>query len=235
LIYVVNLLLHRSLLDSLLFSLATAVGITPQLLPAVVSTSLATGFRQPAKRKVLVKRLVGIEDLGDMDVLVTDKTGTLTEGRISFVASLDPAGPPSERVRVLGLLATDEADGAGANPLDEALRQAVRPPDGHRRIGQLPFDHERRRSSVVIESDAGRRLIVKGAPESVLPCRTAVPGGMGALLNEQLSAGSRVVVAASRPAPGRPAARSDRTPAYAPAPRPAPGRPVQLALKLVRI
>ena len=80
LIFVANLLLHRPVIESLLFSLAIAVGITPQLLPAVVSTSLATGTRQLARRKVLVKRLVCIEDLGDMDILVTDKTGTLTEG-----------------------------------------------------------------------------------------------------------------------------------------------------------
>jgi len=89
LILVTNLVLHRPLIESLLFSLAIAVGITPQLLPAVVSTSLATGSRQLAKRKVLVKRLVCIEDLGDMDLLVTDKTGTLTEGRITFTAALD--------------------------------------------------------------------------------------------------------------------------------------------------
>src|SRR6185503_19328914 len=95
-IFIVNLLLHRPLLQSALFSLAIAVGITPQLLPAVVSTSLATGSRALARRKVLVKRLVCIEDLGDMDVLVTDKTGTLTEGRIGFTAAVDPDGHDSE-------------------------------------------------------------------------------------------------------------------------------------------
>ncbi len=88
LIFIANLLLGRPLIDSLLFSLAIAVGITPQLLPAVVSTCLAAGTRALAKRKVLVKRLVCIEDLGDMDVLVTDKTGTLTEGHISFTSAL---------------------------------------------------------------------------------------------------------------------------------------------------
>ena len=81
LILVTNLLLRRPVIDAVLFSLAIAVGITPQLLPAVVSTSLATGSRQLAKLKVLVKRLVCIEDLGDIDVLITDKTGTLTDGR----------------------------------------------------------------------------------------------------------------------------------------------------------
>ncbi|HEY8296181.1 MAG TPA: HAD-IC family P-type ATPase, partial [Micrococcaceae bacterium] len=114
LIFIANLLLRRPLIESLLFSLAIAVGITPQLLPAVVSASLATGTRQLARRKVLVKRLVCIEDLGDMDVLVTDKTGTLTEGSISFTGAI-PAGPGTSAADVytLGLLST-EADYSGA-------------------------------------------------------------------------------------------------------------------------
>jgi Mg2+-importing ATPase len=118
LILVANLVLNRPLIESLLFSLAIAVGITPQLLPAVVSTGLAAGSRQLAKRKVLVKRLVCIEDLGDMDVLVTDKTGTLTEGRITFTAALDPTGAQSAQVLLLGLLSTEtdpaSADAGGA-------------------------------------------------------------------------------------------------------------------------
>jgi P-type Mg2+ transporter len=84
LILITNLFLRRSVIDSVLFALAIAVGITPQLLPAVVSASLATGSRRLARLKVLVKRLVCIEDLGDIDVLITDKTGTLTEGRVSL-------------------------------------------------------------------------------------------------------------------------------------------------------
>jgi Mg2+-importing ATPase len=97
-IFVINVLLSRALIDALLFSLAIAVGITPQLLPAVVTTSLATGSRRLAARKVLVKRLVCIEDLGDIEVLLTDKTGTLTEGRISFQQALDADGRPSDAV-----------------------------------------------------------------------------------------------------------------------------------------
>jgi Mg2+-importing ATPase len=172
-IFVVNVLLHRPLLDAALFSLAIAVGITPQLLPAVVSTSLATGSRRLARSKVLVKRLVCIEDLGDMDVLVTDKTGTLTEGKISFTAALDPAGRDADPVFRLGLLATEDAldDGAkvGGNALDAALWQA--PPAGrehpndYHRLGLLPFDHQRRMTSALVEGpDGSRRLVVKGAP-----------------------------------------------------------------------
>ena len=106
-IIVTNLLLGRPLIDSALFGLAIAVGITPQLLPAVVSTSLATGSRRLAKLKVLVKRLVCIEDLGDIDILITDKTGTLTEGRIELIDAIGPAGDHADSVLRLGLLATN--------------------------------------------------------------------------------------------------------------------------------
>ena len=89
-IFVINVTLHRPVIDALLFSLAIAVGISPQLLPAVVSTSLTAGSRQLARRKVLVKRLVCIEDLGNVEVLFTDKTGTLTEGSIRFMRAGRP-------------------------------------------------------------------------------------------------------------------------------------------------
>jgi Mg2+-importing ATPase len=97
-ILVTNLLLQRPVIDSILFALAIAVGITPQLLPAVVSTSLATGAGRLAKLKVLVKRLVCIEDLGDIDVLITDKTGTLTDGHITLVDAVAPDGQPADGV-----------------------------------------------------------------------------------------------------------------------------------------
>ncbi len=151
-IVITSLLLRRPLLDSLLFALAIAVGITPQLLPAVVSTSLAAGSRRLARHRVLVKRLVSIEDLGDMNLLVTDKTGTLTEGRITFAASVNPAGEDDRAVRDLGLLAVDpgQADGAG-NPLDRALWQAAGGwPPGYERLASLPFDHERTMASSTI-------------------------------------------------------------------------------------
>ncbi len=128
-IIVINLLLRRPVIDSVLFALAIAVGITPQLLPAVVSTSLASGSRRLAGLKVLVKRLVCIEDLGDIDMLITDKTGTLTEGHITLVDAVDPAGDHAESVLRLGMLATEvdpTTGGVSANELDAALweRQA---------------------------------------------------------------------------------------------------------------
>ena len=200
-IFVINLLLHRSLLDAALFSLAIAVGITPQLLPAVVSTSLATGSRQLARRKVLVKRLVCIEDLGDMDVLITDKTGTLTEGSISYRAAIDPDGKDSANVFGYGLLATEERGQVGGNALDSALWQAApTQAAAGRRIALVPFDHERRMTSALVDtSDGTRLLVVKGAPESVLARCVHVPDVAQATLQLQFAAGSRVVAVASRP------------------------------------
>jgi len=214
LIFVANLLLHRPLIESLLFSLAIAVGITPQLLPAVVSTSLATGTRQLARRKVLVKRLVCIEDLGDMDILVTDKTGTLTEGRISFTAALPVAQTLSaQELLTLGLLAT-EADYTeakrsvlGQNPLDAALWEspeaAAFDPGSYQRLDVIDFDHQRRRTSVLVRDAGGpARIITKGSPEDVLALCGATAAKVQALLDEQFDAGSRVVAVATRAATG---------------------------------
>ncbi|MFM9035258.1 MAG: magnesium-translocating P-type ATPase [Mycobacterium sp.] len=204
LILLTNLLLRRPVIDSVLFALAIAVGITPQLLPAVVSTSLATGSRQLARQRVLVKRLVCIEDLGDIDILVTDKTGTLTEGRVSLIEAVDPTGARSERVLRTGLLATDvdpATGGASANPLDAALWES---PAGRlggvRRLAELPFDHARRATSALVDDAGTRLLVVKGAPEQVLQHCTAAAGTD--VLDRLFAQGRRVVAVASRPAPG---------------------------------
>jgi P-type Mg2+ transporter len=106
-ILVLNVVLGRSLLGSVLFALAIAVGLTPQLLPAIVTISLSTGAKRLAERKVVVKRLVSIEDLGNIVVLFTDKTGTLTEGSITFAAALDATGRPSNAVLRAGLLCNE--------------------------------------------------------------------------------------------------------------------------------
>jgi high-affinity K+ transport system ATPase subunit B len=218
LILVINLFLHRPVLESVMFSLSIAIGLTPQLLPAVVSTSLAVGSTELAKRKVLVKRLVAIEDLGDIDVLVTDKTGTLTEGHISLSAPLAPSGVSDDLVLRLGLLATErdlkdsQAGAAGGNPLDVALWEAVttgqqyaemrRTVSGYTRLGLLPFDHDRQMTSSVVRGpDGDTELVVKGAPEAVLARCTPVPAAAKATLQGQFAAGYRVVAVARRPAP----------------------------------
>lgn len=213
-IFVANVALHKPVLDALLFSLAIAIGISPQLLPAVVSTSLAAGSRQLARQRVLVKRLVCIEDLGNVDVLFTDKTGTLTEGTLRFDRALGPDGTDDAQVLLLGLLCTEAVveDGraVGGNPLDVALWQTPAAAESatalarYQRHATVPFDHERRAVSVLVEDDQGHRTIVtKGAPESVLERCAEVPEAVHRTLDAQFAAGNRVVAVAARPAPGR--------------------------------
>jgi P-type Mg2+ transporter len=211
-IFAVNVALHKPVIDALLFSLAIAVGITPQLLPAVVSTSLAAGSHRLAKRKVLVKRLVCIEDLGDVDTLFTDKTGTLTEGRISFLRAVPADGSTAEEALRWSLLCTEvtaEAGRAeGGNPLDAALWRSrdaasVEPSlAGFAKVAVLPFDHERRMVSVLVHGmDGIKTLVIKGAPETVLERCVDVPASARAALDAEFAAGNRVVAVAVRPAP----------------------------------
>jgi Mg2+-importing ATPase len=202
-IFVANALLGRSLLESALFSLAIAVGLTPQLLPAIVTVSLASGARNLARKRVVVKRLISIEDLGNIEILFTDKTGTLTEGRITFNESLAPDGAADERVLELGLLCTaasrfDET-GSGS-PLDQALLESRAPDPASKVLDQLPFDHERRMMSTLVErADGARKLITKGAPESVLARCVAVPAAATSTLDALFATGARVVAVATRP------------------------------------
>ena len=212
-IFVINVALHKPVLDALLFSLSIAVGISPQLLPAVVSTSLAAGSRQLAQAKVLVKRLVCIEDLGDIDVLFTDKTGTLTEGSLHFMRSAGPGGTADTQPLLLGLLCNEavaeNGKAIGGNPLDVALWESPAAAGQqaalarYQRLGIVPFDHERRAVSVLVEDDHGRRIIItKGAPEGLLERCVTVPAAAHAMLEAEFAAGNRVVAVATREAPG---------------------------------
>jgi len=211
-IFVIAVLLGRPIIESLLFSLAIAVGITPQLLPAVVSTSMAAGSRVLARKRVLVKRLVCIEDLGDLDLLVTDKTGTLTTGQIVFDRAVPVDGSTTDdALLLLGLLAT-EADPrdpsvVGLNALDAALwaggSAVVAPTAAYRRLDAVPFDHERRMSSALVQAaGADPTIVAKGAPESVFDRCRAVPDAARAQLDALYESGSRVVAVATRVAPG---------------------------------
>ncbi len=210
-IFVINVVLDKPILDALLFSLAIAVGITPQLLPAVVSTSLAAGSRRMRRRKVLVKRLVCIEDLGNVDVLFTDKTGTLTEGRTAFMRAVPTRDHDVEEVLRWSMLCTDAMawdGGAGVNALDRALCDspaAVMQRDAltaWTQVAQLPFDHDRRLASVVVRDASGTStLVTKGAPEAVLERCIDVPAAARAALAAEFAAGNRVVAVASRAAP----------------------------------
>jgi Mg2+-importing ATPase len=167
-VLVVNVSFHRPVLESLMFALALAVGLTPELLPMIVTVTLARSAMELSKRKVIVKRLSAIHDLGAMDVLCTDKTGTLTEATIKLVRAIEGYGIESERAYADAFINSRFESGM-KSPLDEAIL-AAHPFDmtGWRKIDEVPFDFERRRVSVLVEHDAERRLIVKGAPEDLL-------------------------------------------------------------------
>jgi Mg2+-importing ATPase len=230
-IFVANAALGKPVLDALLFSLAIAVGLTPQLLPAIVTVSLSTGARRMAQRSVLVKRLVSIEDLGDVDVLFTDKTGTLTEGEIRLREAVGPGGAPAPELVRLGLLCSELAFEHGGtplgNPLDLAIWRGLEPGvaaaelAAAKRAATLPFTFERRRTSVVLAAPAGRRLLCKGAAEEVLArCSSARLGGraqpladvrsdVDRTLGALLDAGHRLLALAERPIETRPAYGED--------------------------
>ncbi|HJV28223.1 MAG TPA: magnesium-translocating P-type ATPase [Aromatoleum sp.] len=167
-VLLVNTLFHRPLLESFLFAVALAVGLTPELLPMVVSVTLSRGALRMAKQSVIVKRQSAIQDLGSMDVLCTDKTGTLTEAKIRMERHVDPEGRSSERVLQLAYLNSYFESGL-KNPLDEAiLEHAHIDVCGWTKIDEVPFDFERRRVSVLVEKDTARWLVVKGAPDEIV-------------------------------------------------------------------
>lgn len=167
-VLLVNLWLERPLFESFLFALALAVGLTPELLPMVVSVTLARGAVRMARAQVIVKHLSAIHDLGSMDVLCSDKTGTLTEAHIKLVRKVDIEG--NESAEVMHWAYVNAAFETGLkSPLDDAILEAA-PIDIEtwRKIDEVPFDFERRRVSVLAAQGDRRFLVVKGAPEDVL-------------------------------------------------------------------
>ncbi len=222
LVMMVSLLLGRPLVDSLLFAVALAVGLSPELLPAIVSVTQAAGARAMARRGVIVRHLESIENLGSIDILCTDKTGTLTEGVMSLAAAVDPMGRASEEVGRLAFLNAAFETGID-NPLDAALVKAGKAQglstQGWRKIDEIPYDFRRKRVTIVAsrQDDAGCEIIVKGAFANVLDVCTAVTTDEGHLpldegLRQQLedryrergTQGLRVLALATRRAPLKP-------------------------------
>ena len=173
-----NAALRGHLVEALLFAVAVAVGLTPEMLPVVITTVLARGAGRMAGRSAIVKRLPAIHNIGAMDVLCTDKTGTLTEDLSTLDRAVDPAGHEDPRVLRWALLASQaltEAAGLTADPLDLALIEQAGPvpDDGHLVTGLVPFDAARRRATAVLRAVAepGQDLLItRGAPEAVLDC-----------------------------------------------------------------
>ena len=166
-VFGINVFFHRAVLESFLFSMALAVGLTPQLLPAIVSVNLAQGARQMAAKKVIVKRLAAIEDFGSMDVLCSDKTGTLTEGLVQLNSALGVDGQEWDKVALFAYLNAFFQVGY-KNPIDSALTAQSRNVSGFEKLDEIPYDFIRKRLSILV-TQAGRQLLItKGAFDQVL-------------------------------------------------------------------
>jgi Mg2+-importing ATPase len=166
---VVSVARHRDPLQSLMFAVALAVGLTPEFLPMITSVTLSKGAVAMARKKVIVKHLSAIENLGSLDVLCSDKTGTITAGTMSLDRSLGAFGDPTQRTLELAYLNSKFETGI-RSPLDDVIIHQPPPKmDDYTKCDEIPFDFDRRRLSVVVERQSKRILITKGAPEGILP------------------------------------------------------------------
>jgi Mg2+-importing ATPase len=209
LVFVAHMFAGRPIVETLLFAIALAVGLSPELLPAILSVSLARGAEMMAQHGVLVRRLDAIENLGSMDVLCTDKTGTLTEGVIKLEGGYDAAGVLAPAVVELGAINAALETGL-SSPLDDAILAHCKPDLSRvRKLAEIPFDFVRKRVSVVIERDGRVELLAKGAFHQVLDACTTLANGteldelQRARLEQRFtdwsSRGIRVVAVATRP------------------------------------
>jgi Mg2+-importing ATPase len=215
-----NLAVHHDPWESLLFAVALAVGLTPEFLPMVTTVALVEGARHMARHAVIVKHLAAIQNFGSIDVLCSDKTGTLTSGAMILDQSVDALGQPSERVWMLAYLNSQYETGI-RNPLDAAILEHGKPDLAvYRKVDEIPFDFERRRLSVVVDDDRERLLIAKGSPEGILECCKAYESSgqclpldaaaqdrLGAIYRDFSAEGYRVLAVAYRTVRIQPAYR----------------------------
>ena len=178
LVFGINAFVHRGIFESFIFALAIAIGLTPELLPMIIALALSHGSMNMSKKNVIVKNLSSIQNLGSMDILCTDKTGTLTENKITLVRHVDWSGHDSDEVLYYTYLNSIFHTGV-KNPLDGAIREFKHlSVTGYKKYDELPFDFQRRRESIVVEKDGQRTIVTKGAPEFVMPiCKTYRSGG----------------------------------------------------------
>jgi Mg2+-importing ATPase len=176
--FAINVYFARSVLESLLFSLALAVGLTPQLLPAIISINLAQGAKIMATQKVIVKRLASIENFGSMNVLCSDKTGTLTEGVIKIQSVVDFNGNQSGKALLYSYLNASYQTGF-TNPIDEAIRANKLDLSGYQKLDEVPYDFIRKRLSVLVSKDNKNLMVTKGALQNVLDVCASVETSEG--------------------------------------------------------
>ena len=228
-VFIVNSLLGRGVLEALLFSLALAVGIIPEALPVIITVGLSDGALRLVKKKVVVKRLEAIEDVGNVDVLCTDKTGTLTQNEIVVEGIVDAEGLERLELIKYALLcnsAVVEGDRILGNPIDVAIWKHARSTgfdearlNEFQRVHEIPFGFNRRRMSSVVESRDGTLLISKGAPEAILDVSTRLGNGearplsptkieVKSLIDKYVQAGRRLIALGYK--------KTDRKPYYSP-------------------
>jgi P-type Mg2+ transporter len=185
-IFAINVFLHKPVLDSFLFAVALAVGLTPQLLPAIISINLSHGAREMALHKVIVKRLSSIENFGSMNILCSDKTGTITEGKVRLHSFIDVERRESEKVLLYAFLNSCLQMGF-KNPIDDAILSYRTCDVGeYTKLGEVPYDFLRKRLSVAIKKDQQHLLITKGALTAILDICSQVeaPDGSVKGINE---------------------------------------------------
>jgi Mg2+-importing ATPase len=221
-VFAINVFMHRPAIDAFLFSVALAVGLTPQLLPAIISVNLSHGARSMARRKVIVRRLASIVNFGSMDVLCSDKTGTLTQGRAHIRAAWDVEGKESDKVRQYAYLNAAFETGF-VNPLDEAIRSQCQVDlSAYRKLDEVPYDFLRKRLSVLVAKGDQRLMVTKGAVPQVLSVCTKAETAAGRIeelpsvqprieerFNELSRQGLRTIAVAYRSMDGRTTAGKD--------------------------
>jgi Mg2+-importing ATPase len=178
--FAINVYFARPVLESLLFSLALAVGLTPQLLPAIISINLAHGAKNMAAQKVIVKRLSSIENFGSMNVLCSDKTGTLTEGTIKIQSVLDFSGKESAKALLYAFLNASYQTGF-SNPIDDAIRSQHVDSTGYQKLDEVPYDFIRKRLSILTSKDGTSLMVTKGALQNVLDVCSSVETSEGSV------------------------------------------------------
>jgi P-type Mg2+ transporter len=178
-IFAINVYLARPVLDSFLFSLALAVGLTPQLLPAIISINLSHGAKRMAKAKVIVKRLASIENFGSMNVICSDKTGTLTEGTVQLQSAINVEGQPSDQVFLHAYLNASYETGF-TNPIDDAIRNYKKLDlTGYEKQDEIPYDFLRKRLSILVSHESAHLMVTKGALANILEICSSADTGDG--------------------------------------------------------
>ncbi|MGB4849125.1 MAG: magnesium-translocating P-type ATPase, partial [Saprospiraceae bacterium] len=182
-ILTINILNHKSVLDSALFALALAVGMAPELLPAITTIAMSAGAKRLVAKKVIVKKLSSIQNLGEVNLLCTDKTGTITEGVINVSGLVDPDGKENDFVKKLAYWNAVYETGY-SNPIDDALKNLkVDTKENPQKTGEVPYDFIRKRLSIAVSTTEGKILITKGAFEQIISICTQMRSGDGQIVD----------------------------------------------------